>query len=260
MPESPVGQRAEQMANNAGGFPAQSQEPPGSTKQMDPVPDHGEDTYEGSGKLEGLRAVVTGGDSGIGRAVAIAFAREGADVARSYLPDEQEDAEDTAEWVRKAGRTAVLCPGDLMQEAVCQELIDKTVQELGGLDILVNKAGAQWARDSSLDNMSTERINRIFKTKLYALTWVTKAVLPHLAKGASITNVSSIQAYDPCRRARDPGQRRCARADLDSAAAGDQGGHAQGRQLCVRDRGGRDRRQAGFLSGLRRCRDCAELT
>ena len=197
MPESPVAQQAEQMTNDAGGFPAQRQEPPGSTKQMDPVPDHGEDTYEGSGKLEGLRAVVTGGDSGIGRAVAIAFAREGADVVLSYLPEEQEDAEDTAEWIRKAGRTAVLCPGDIMQELTCQEIIDKAVQELGGLDILVNNAGAQWARDSSLEDMSTERMDRIFKTNLYALMWLTKAALPHLGKGASIINVSSIQAYDP---------------------------------------------------------------
>src|SRR5690606_39144085 len=164
---------------------------------MDPVPDHGEDTYEGTGKLEGLRAVVTGGDSGIGRAVAIAFAREGADVVLSYLEEEQEDAESTAEWIRKAGRTAVLSPGDITEESVCQQVIDAAVNELGGLDILVNNAGTQMARDQSLEEMSTERIDRTFKTNLYALLWLTRAALPHLRKGSSIINVSSIQAYEP---------------------------------------------------------------
>ncbi|WP_109473216.1 SDR family oxidoreductase [Ornithinimicrobium cavernae] len=198
MTESPVAQRAEQMPTGPkGGFPAQQQELPGSTQQMDPVPDHGEETYRGSGKLEGLRALVTGGDSGIGRAVAIAFAREGADVALSYLEEEQEDAESTAEWVRKAGRTAVLCPGDIMQEDTCHRVIDTTVKELGGLDILVNNAGVQGARDQGLEEMSSERIDRVFKTNLYALMWLTRAALPHLGKGASIINVSSIQAYEP---------------------------------------------------------------
>ena len=197
MTESTVGQRAEKMTNDKGGFPAQEQQPPGSTFAMDPVPDHGEETYEGSGKLTGLRALVTGGDSGIGRAVAIAFAREGADVALSYLEAEQEDAESTAELVRAAGRTAVLCPGDLTEEATCEQVVQKAVDELGGLDILVNNAGAQWARDEGLEQMSSERMDRIFKTNLYALMWLTRAALPHLEKGASIINVSSIQAWDP---------------------------------------------------------------
>ncbi|WP_134774168.1 SDR family oxidoreductase [Ornithinimicrobium flavum] len=197
MSESEVGRRAEKMTNDKGGFPAQEQEHPGSTAAMDPVPDHGEDTYEGTGKLEGMRALVTGGDSGIGRAVAIAFAREGADVALSYLEAEQEDAESTAELVRAAGRTAVLCPGDLMQEETCTSVVEKAVEELGGLDILVNNAGAQWARDDSLEQMSSERMDRIFKTNLYALMWLTRAALPHLGKGSSIINVSSIQAYEP---------------------------------------------------------------
>jgi hypothetical protein len=164
---------------------------------MDPVPDHGEDSYEGSGKLEGLKALVTGGDSGIGRAVAIAYAREGADVALSYLEEEQDDAEATAEWIRKAGRTAVLCPGDITDEATCTSVVATAVEELGGLDILVNNAGVQWARDESLEEMSSERIDRVFKTNLYALMWLTRAALPHLGKGSSIINVSSIQAYEP---------------------------------------------------------------
>ena len=198
MTASPVGQQAEQMTTGSkGGFPAQQQQLPGSTAEMDPVPDHGEQTYQGTSKLEGLRAVVTGGDSGIGRAVAIAFAREGADVLLSYLPEEQEDAEQTAEWVRKAGRTVVLCPGDITDESVCQEVIDTAVKELGGLDILVNNAGVQMARDQGLADMSSERIDRTFKTNLYALLWLTKAALPHLGKGSSIINVSSIQAYEP---------------------------------------------------------------
>lgn len=197
MTESTVGQQAEKMTNDKGGFPAQEQQPPGSTFAMKPVPDHGEGSYEGSGKLEGLRALVTGGDSGIGRAVAIAYAREGADVALSYLEAEQEDAESTAELIRAAGRTAVLCPGDITEETICQQVVERTVDELGGLDVLVNNAGAQWARDESLEQMSTERMDRIFKTNLYALMWLTKAALPHLGKGASIINVSSIQAYDP---------------------------------------------------------------
>jgi NAD(P)-dependent dehydrogenase (short-subunit alcohol dehydrogenase family) len=197
MTESTVGQRAEKMTNDEGGFPAQEQQPPGSTFAMEPVPDHGEETYEGSGKLEGLRALITGGDSGIGRAVAIAYAREGADVALSYLEEEQEDAESTAELIRAAGRKAVLCPGDLTEEATCRQIVERTVEELGGLDILVNNAGAQWARDTGLEQMDTERIDRIFKTNLYALMWVTKAAMPHLGRGASIINVSSIQAYEP---------------------------------------------------------------
>lgn len=198
MGKSSVAQRAKKLTTGSkGGFPAQQQELPGSTQAMDPVPDHGEETYRGSGKLVGLRALVTGGDSGIGRAVAIAFAREGADVALSYLPAEQEDAEATAEWVRKAGRSALLCPGDLMQEDTCRQVVDATVKEFGGLDILVNNAGVQEARDEGLEEMSSERIDRVFKTNLYALLWLTRAALPHLGEGASIINVSSIQAYEP---------------------------------------------------------------
>ncbi|MEG3614733.1 SDR family oxidoreductase [Isoptericola haloaureus] len=183
------------MAENA--FPPQQQEPPGWTAQMDPVPDHGEDSYRGSGKLAGKSALITGGDSGIGRAVAIAFAREGADVAIGYLPEEQEDAEETARWVRGTGRTAVLLPGDLTDEATARALPGKAASELGGLDVLVNNAGFQMARRESFEDVTTDEIDRILKTNLYALMWVTQAALEHLNEGASIINNSSIQAYQP---------------------------------------------------------------
>jgi NAD(P)-dependent dehydrogenase (short-subunit alcohol dehydrogenase family) len=180
-----------------GGFPEQEQQPPGLTAAMTPIPDHGEATYEGSGKLAGMRALITGGDSGIGRAVALAYAREGADVAISYLPSEQQDAEETRRLVQEAGRTALLVPGDLTDEAACLELVERVVGEFGGLDILVNNAGLQMARNESLVDISSEQIDRILKTNVYALFWVTRAVLPHLEKGASIINNSSIQAYEP---------------------------------------------------------------
>lgn len=179
------------------GFPPQQQDPPGLTSAMRPRPDHGEDTYRGSGKLADMRALITGGDSGIGRAVAIAYAREGADVAISYLPEEQEDAEETRRLVTDAGRRAVLLPGDLTDEATCRDLVERAVTELGGLDILVNNAGFQMARSQTLEETTTEQLDRVFKTNLYALFWVTRAALPHLQKGASIINNSSIQAYEP---------------------------------------------------------------
>lgn len=180
-----------------GGFPAQQQELPGSTARMDPVPDHGEETWVGTGRLQGLRALITGADSGIGRAVAIAYAREGADVALSYLPEEQDDAETAGEWVRNAGREAVLCPGDLTSRTTCDEVVDAAVEGLGGLDVLVNNAGVQMARDEGLEDISDERLDRVLKTNLYALFWVTRAALPHLDRGSSIINVSSIQAFEP---------------------------------------------------------------
>ena len=185
------------MSDETKAFPAQQQDPPGLTGQMDPVPDHGEQSYRGSGRLEGLRALVTGGDSGIGRAVAIAFAREGADVALSYLPDEQEDAEETARWVREAGRTVALLPGDLTDEATARAVPRRAVDELGGLDVLVNNAGFQFARRESFADVATDEIDRVLKTNLYALLWVTQSALEHLGEGASIVNVSSIQAYQP---------------------------------------------------------------
>jgi NAD(P)-dependent dehydrogenase (short-subunit alcohol dehydrogenase family) len=177
--------------------PQEKIEHPGVTSDMPEKPDHGEETYRGTGKLEGKRALITGGDSGIGRAVALAFAREGADVAISYLPEEEEDAQVTAGLVRDAGRTALTLPGDIREEAVCTGLVQQTVQELGGLDVLVNNAAYQMAQPNGLADISTEQLDRVFKTNLYAMFWITKAALPHLKAGSAIINTTSIQAYDP---------------------------------------------------------------
>ncbi len=200
MPRSEIDARARALVrdDDKGGFPAQQQDPPGLTAQMDPVPDHGEQTYRGSGRLDGMKALITGGDSGIGRAVAIAYAREGADVAVSYLPAEQEDAEQTQEWVEKAGRRAVLVPGDLTSEETCISVARQAVEGLGGIDVLVNNAAFHWTRgEDGLENLSTEQLDRVLKTNVYAVFWLTKAVLPHLGKGSSIINTTSIQAFEP---------------------------------------------------------------
>lgn len=144
-----IDRAASELTTSEGGFRAQEQQPPGHTAAMDPVPDHGEQHWVGRDRLTGLRALITGGDSGIGRAVAIAFAREGCDVALSYLAEEQPDAEDTASWVEKAGRSCVLLPGDLTDESTARRVVDDAAAQLGGLDILVNNAGFQWARRES---------------------------------------------------------------------------------------------------------------
>ena len=178
------------------GFPKQEQEQPGLTAPMDPQPDHGEDTYEGSGRLAGRRALITGGDSGIGRAVAIAFAREGADVAIAYLPEEQADAEATASWIEKAGRRALLIPGDLTDEEHCTRLVDDTVEQFGGLDVLVLNAAYQENRDG-LENLPTEEFDRVFRTNLYSMMWITRRAIPRLQPGASIITTSSVQAFTP---------------------------------------------------------------
>lgn len=179
------------------GFPAQQQEPPGHTGPMDPAPDHGETSYQGSGRLTGRKALITGGDSGIGRATAIAFAREGADVALNYLAEEQQDAEETARWVRDAGRRAVLLPADLREEDQARDVVARAAAELGGLDILVNNAGYQMARRDSFADVTTEDLDRVLRTNLFAMFWVTQAALEHLPEGAAIINTSSIQAYQP---------------------------------------------------------------
>jgi NAD(P)-dependent dehydrogenase (short-subunit alcohol dehydrogenase family) len=178
-------------------FPPQQQEPPGSTAAMDPTPDHGEATYQGSGKLTGLRALVTGGDSGIGRAVALAFAREGADVAITHLPEEQDDADATMALVRDAGRRGTAYAADLREHDACVEVVTRAVSELGGLDVLVNNAGYQMAREGGIESIDPERLDRVMKTNLYALFWMTQEAVKHLKPGGCVINNSSIQAYDP---------------------------------------------------------------
>jgi hypothetical protein len=163
---------------------------------MTPRPDHGEASYRGSGRLSGRKALITGGDSGIGRAAAIAFAREGADVAIGYLPAEEPDASEVVQLIRAAGRKAVALPGDIRDEAFCGELVARAVRELGGLDILVNNAARQQAVESILD-LTTSQFDWTIKTNLYAMFWITKAALAHLGPGSSIINTASVQAYDP---------------------------------------------------------------
>jgi NAD(P)-dependent dehydrogenase (short-subunit alcohol dehydrogenase family) len=170
---------------------------PGVTSDMRQQPDHGEESYQGSERLSGKRAVITGGDSGIGRAVALAFAREGADVLISYLPEEEEDAQQTATLVRDAGRTAVTVPGDIREEQQCLEVIDRAVKDLGGLDILVNNAAYQMSQDDGILGISTEQLDRVLKTNLYAMFWLCKAAIPHLAPGSTIINTASVQGFDP---------------------------------------------------------------
>ncbi|MFB8387149.1 SDR family oxidoreductase [Microbacterium sp. NPDC055910] len=198
MPEAPVAKHAQSLADDEGGMPEQQQSPPGLTAPMHPRPDHGEESWQGRGRLDGLKAFITGGDSGIGRAVAIAFAREGADVAISYLPEEEEDARDVAHWIEKAGRTAVLLPGDLRDEQTCRDVVTRAAEELGGLNIVANNAGFHWARgEEGLKGLAAEDLHRAVETNLYATLWVSQAALEHLDRGDCIINTSSVQAYDP---------------------------------------------------------------
>ncbi|VTR75673.1 SDR family oxidoreductase [Cellulomonas hominis] len=176
--------------------PAQSQDGPGLDADLRPQADHGEDTYRGTGRLTGRKALVTGGDSGIGRAVAIAFAREGADIVLSYLPEEQEDADHVAEVVRAAGRTIVLAPGDIADESYARSLVRTAVDELGGLDVVANIAGRQQYVEDLAD-LTSESFDLTFRTNVHAMFWIIQEALPHLPKGASIINTSSIQAYNP---------------------------------------------------------------
>ncbi|MDO1582090.1 SDR family oxidoreductase [Rhizobium oryzicola] len=176
-------------------FPEQQQPMPGRTADMQPVPDHGEQSYRGSGRLAGKRAVITGADSGIGRAVAIAYAREGADVLIAYL-DEHEDAEETKRHVEEAGRKAVLVPGDLQSAQHCRWIIDQAVKELGGIDILVNNAAHQ-ATFSSIGDISDEEWELTFKVNIHAMFYLTKAAVPHMKPGSAIINTASINADNP---------------------------------------------------------------
>ena len=170
---------------------------PGMTGSMDEQPDHGESSYQGTGKLKDKRAIVTGGDSGIGRAVALAFAREGADVAIGYLGGEEDDAQQTVRLIEDAGRRALAVPGDLTDEEQCQQLIDKAVDEFGGIDILVNNAAYQMGQPGGIEDITTEQFDRVMKTNLYAMFWLCKKALPHMDAGATIINTSSIQASHP---------------------------------------------------------------
>jgi NAD(P)-dependent dehydrogenase (short-subunit alcohol dehydrogenase family) len=177
-------------------FKKQSQPWPGLVSKMEPRPDHGETSYRGSGRLAGRKALVTGGDSGMGRAAAIAYAREGADVAICYLPEEEPDGAEVIALIKAEGRIGIAIPGDVRDEAFCQSLVAEAVRGLGGLDIVVNNAGRQQSHQSILD-ISTEQFDWTMKTNIYAPFWIIKAALPHLPPGAAIIGTSSEQAYDP---------------------------------------------------------------
>ena len=198
---APTNSAAKPLSDPRKGYPQppfaeQTQSWPGLAARMHPKPDHGETSYRGSGRLQGRRALVTGGDSGIGRAAAIAFAREGADVATGYLPAEEEDAKEVIELIRKEGRKAVALPGDIREEAFCRELVQKAVQGLGGLDLLVNNAARQQSH-ASIAEIPTDQFDWTLKTNLYAMFWITKAALQHLPAGGAIVNTASVTAYDP---------------------------------------------------------------
>jgi NAD(P)-dependent dehydrogenase (short-subunit alcohol dehydrogenase family) len=177
-------------------FQAQSQPWPGLAGQMNPRPDHGETSYIGSGRLKGRKALITGADSGMGRAAAIAYAREGADVAINYLPVEEPDAREVVALIRQAGQKAVAIPGDLRDAAFCRRLVDDAVRQLGGLDIVVCNAGRQQSRQSILE-VSDEDFDATMKTNIYAPFWIIKAAVPHLKPGSAIIGTTSEQAYDP---------------------------------------------------------------
>ena len=177
-----------------GGPPAQQQDWPGSSEEMNPQPDHGEESYQGGAKLEGKVALITGGDSGIGRAIAIAFAREGADVAIAYFIEE-DDARETMRWVRAAGRKGIAIPGDLTSREHCNNVVAQTVEELGGIDILVNNAGFQM-EERDFSKLTTEQIETTFRTNIFATMWMAQAALPHLKEGSVIINTGSVTAME----------------------------------------------------------------
>jgi NAD(P)-dependent dehydrogenase (short-subunit alcohol dehydrogenase family) len=175
-------------------FEEQSQKAPGLDRDMKPKPDCGEDTYHGFGRLEGRKALITGGDSGIGKAVAIAYAREGADVAINYLPQEEADAKEVVALIKKAGRKAVAIPGDISNEAFARGMVKQAAKDLGGLDIVVNVAGKQVAQQH-IGKITTEQFDLTFRTNVYALFWICQTALPLMPKGATIINTASIQSY-----------------------------------------------------------------
>lgn len=177
-------------------FPDQQQEKAGTVSAMEPGPDHGEDSYVGSGRLAGRTAVITGADSGIGRAVAIAYAREGADLVLTYLPQEQDDADEVIDLVKRAGVEVTAVPGDLSQESFCLELIEKSVKALDHIDVLCEVGGYQ-QQCPDIAELTTEQFDHTFKTNVYSLFWTVKAALPHMPPGGSIITTSSVQAYTP---------------------------------------------------------------
>jgi len=177
-------------------YPQKPQEPPGSDAEMTPRADHGEESYRGLGRLKDRVALITGGDSGIGRAVAIAFAREGAHVLLSYLPEEEQDAQETRRWVERADRKAVAVPGDIRDERHCAALVDRAFDEFGTLDLLVNNAAFQRTHER-IEDFSTEEFDATFKTNVYAMFWLCRAALPRMKAGSAIINTASIQAFDP---------------------------------------------------------------
>ncbi|MFD3736082.1 SDR family oxidoreductase [Streptomyces sp. NPDC058632] len=178
-------------------FAQQDQAHPGWTGPMDPPPDHGEETYRGSGVLTGRKVLITGGDSGIGRAVALAYAREGADVLLTYLPEEQDEARTTVGLVEDAGRRAVAVECDIRVEEACQGLVDRAVEEFGRIDILVNNAAYQMSQPEGIAAISTEQFDRVVRTNLYGMFWLSKMALPHIPAGGSIINSASVQGYKP---------------------------------------------------------------
>jgi NAD(P)-dependent dehydrogenase (short-subunit alcohol dehydrogenase family) len=190
-------------------FKSQSQPWPGLAGKMEPRPDHGEKSYKGSGRLSGRKALITGGDSGMGRAAAIAYAREGADVAINYFPTEEDDAKEVIEIIKAEGRKAVAIPGDLRDESFCKKLVEDAVRSLGGLDIVVSNAARQQTKPSILD-ISTEDFDATMKTNIYAPFWIIKAALPHLKPGSSIIGTTSEQAYDPSAELYDYAQTKAA--------------------------------------------------
>ena len=199
--QAPAGATAAPLQDPAAKYPKppfkrQQQPWPGLAGKMEPRPDHGETSYRGSGRLAGRRALITGGDSGMGRAAAIAYAREGADVAINYHPDEEPDAREVIALIQAEGRKGIAIPGDLRDESFCQRLVAEAVRQLGGLDILVSNAGRQQAHASILD-ITTEAFDATIKTNIYAPFWIIKAAIPHLPPGAAIIGTTSEQATDP---------------------------------------------------------------
>ncbi|MEV4043917.1 SDR family oxidoreductase [Streptomyces sp. NPDC049744] len=178
-------------------FAGQDQPHPGWTGPMDPPPDHGEESYRGSGRLAGRRAVITGGDSGIGRAVALAYAREGADVLFTYLEQERDEARETSRLVEDAGQKAVAVSCDIREEHNCRALVDWAVAEFGGIDVLVNNAAYQMSQPDGIEAITTEQFDRVMRTNLYGMFWLTKFALPHMPEGGSVINTTSVQAYKP---------------------------------------------------------------